>query len=259
MACSINTLAAQSVGTVNFPISCDKASQQMFNHALAQTHNMMYMQANQEFTKMTQADPKCAMAYWGVALTYVHPLWADKASADTLQKGSAALAKAESLKPPTKREQAYINALQAFYTNWRTLSEPVRIQHWEQAQKKLYEKYPDDPDATALYALTHLATAPKEDKTFSHQKAAGNMLENLHQNYPQHPATYHYTIHAYDNPQLAAKGEKYARGYDKIAPNVPHALHMPSHIFVRLGYWPETVAWNIRSAQAALEQAIINE
>lgn len=247
---------AKSVGKVVFPISCQKNSQREFNDAVALVHNMMYVQAEHDFEKITKSDPNCAMGYWGIALTQIHPLWAQKPTTAIMIKGDKALQKARALNPPTKRERAYITALQPLYTDWKTVPYAQRIKNWELAQYKLHQEYPNDADATALYALAHLATAPKADKTYKHQKAAGALLEKLHAKRPNHPAGYHYTIHAYDNPPLAHKAEKYARGYDKIAPDVPHALHMPTHIFVRLGLWPETIKWNIRSAAAAKRQAL---
>lgn len=250
------SLCAKNVGTVNFPISCSKSAQTQFNDALAQVHNMMYVQAEGEFKKITQKEPNCAMAYWGIALTLLHPLWADYPNDEVLKRGESLLKKAKSLEPITKRELAYINALQTYFNNWQKTPEKNRLEHWEQAQYDLHQKYPNDPDATALYALLHLAIAPKTDKTFKHQRKAGKLLENLHSQYPMHPAGYHYTIHAYDNQVLAKRAESIARKYDKIAPNVPHALHMPSHIFVRLGLWPETIDWNTRSAAAAKQQPL---
>lgn len=247
-------LQAKSVGKVDFPISCSTTSQQTFNRALALTHNMMYIQAEEDFKDITQKDPQCAMAYWGIALTQVHPLWGDSLSHGELKNGVDLLNKAQSLTPLTAREKDFISALQQYYNNWETTPKKKRFINWESAQRELYNAYPDEPEAAALYSLLHLATADKADKTYQHQKEAGQLLENLNEKYPMHPAGYHYTIHAYDNPALAAKGEYYARKYDSIAPNVPHALHMPTHIFVRLGLWPETISWNVRSASVAKNQ-----
>lgn len=251
----ISGMAVKSVGVVEFDVPCQKASVVSFNHALAQVHNMMYLQARDEFEKMTHADPKCGMAYWGQALTIIHPLWGDKPDAKQLTDSVALLKKARSL-TADPRMLDYITALEAYFHEWDQLQEPERIANWEVAQQKLLKKYPQDPDAIALFALTHLATADKADKTFSHQRQAGALLENLHEKHPLHPAGFHYTIHAYDNQELAPKALEIARGYDKIAPDVPHALHMPTHIFVRLGLWPETISWNIRSANAAKNQPL---
>ncbi len=250
-------VSAKQLGVVQFPITCSQKSQKEFNDALALTHHMMYIQAEDKFNKIVKNDPKCAMGYWGIALTQTHPLWSEKPSATALKKGFLALKKAKSLlQPSNKRELAYVNALEPLYTNWKSVPYKKRLIAWEKAQHLLYKKFPKDPDAIALYALAHLAIAPKADKTFKHQMAAGKILEAMHQKNPSHPGGFHYTIHAYDNPKLAKKAEKIARGYDKIAPDVPHALHMPSHIFVRLGLWPETIQWNIRSAAVAKRQSL---
>lgn len=249
---------AKQVGKVDFKVSCKPTSQKMFNDALAQVHNMMYKQAEQDFQSIIKQDNACAMAYWGVALAQVHPLWHDKPSTESLEKGAQALQKAATNNNTTEREQAFIKALQVYYQDHQNTPEKERIKRWEKAQQTLYEKYPQDPDAIAFYALTHLAVAPKDDKDFLHQQKAGAILESMFEKFAEHPAVYHYTIHAYDNPKLAQKAEKFARGYDKIAPAVPHALHMPSHIFVRLGYWPESIKWNRRSADAAKSQPLAN-
>ena len=242
------------VGKVDFPISCGAEAQSGFEYGLALLHHMMYGQAEKAFAAVAKMAPDCAMAHWGVAMTWFHPLWAPPSKAD-LQKGQAAVEQAKALPAPTEREQAYIAAVEAFYTDWDTVDHATRIAAWEAAQEKIHKANPDDIDAGAFYALAHVATAPKADKTFAHQKAAGALLEALRAKAPEHPGLFHYTIHAYDNPMLASRALDVAQGYDKIAPEVPHALHMPTHIFVRLGIWPDTIDWNTRSAAAALKQS----
>jgi tetratricopeptide (TPR) repeat protein len=255
---SIQVFASDDVGRVNFTISCKPASQAAFNRALALTHHMMYVQAEKLFTSISKDDPNCAMAYWGIALTQIHPLWSDKPNDTVMKKGAAAIKKAESLKHDTPEEKAFINALAAFYNNWQSTPYEQRIKNWKAAQKKVFQQYPSNPEAVAFYSLLHLATAPKDDKSFKHQRKAGKLLERLHAKFPRHPGGFHYTIHAYDNPALAAHAETIARNYSPIAPKVPHALHMPSHIFVRLGLWPEVISWNIRSEQTAKSQPLKN-
>jgi tetratricopeptide (TPR) repeat protein len=215
---------------------------------------MMYLQAEGEFGTVAELDPGCAMAHWGVAMTLFHPLWAEP-STDELKRGREAVRRAKALKPPTAREQGYIAAAKAFYRDWETRDHPMRIAAWEAAQKSVYDANPRDVDAGAFYALSHLATAPKGDKTFSHQRKAGALLEKLRAGAPRHPGLFHYTIHAYDNPMFAHRALEAARSYDKVAPDAPHAQHMPSHIFVRLGLWSDTIAWNARSAAAAMRQS----
>ena len=243
-----------NLGVVEFETSCSEDVADDFNRAVALMHHMMYKQSEPVFVEITEKDPDCAMAYWGIAMTQLHPLWAPPSDAE-LDKGIDAVNKAKSLKPPTEREQAYIEAIGLFYVDHHEKGHKERIALWEQGQKSVMDANPDDEDAIAFYALAHLATAPKADKTFSQQKESGAMLEELSKTAPEHPGVFHYTIHAYDNPVLAPKGVEVSKGYDKIAPNVPHALHMPSHVFVRLGMWPEVISWNIRSADAAKSQS----
>lgn len=264
MALSLNSTFAESgkdsntaqgsLGVVEFETSCSDAVAADFNRGVALLHHMMYKQAEQVFTEISEKDPECAMAYWGLAMTQVHPLWAPP-SKEELAKGLYAAKTAQSKNPPTEREQAYIVAIQGFYDGFETKDHPTRIAIWSEGQKKVMESNPDDEDAVAFYALSNLATAPKADKTFGHQKESGAMLEELFIKVPEHPGVFHYTIHAYDNPVLAKRAVPVAKGYDKLAPDVPHALHMPSHIFVRLGMWPEVIDWNIRSADAAKRQS----
>lgn len=244
----------RSLGKVEFSNSCSKEVQQDINTGVMLLHHMMYAQSRAEFEKVISKDPNCAMAYWGVAMTHFHPLWAPP-SKEELAEGQKALEKAKELKPGTDRENGYVEAAWAFYDGWPDKDHAARIAAWSSSQKQLSESNPDDVDAKTFYALSLLATAPKKDKTFSNQREAGLILEELLKNNPEHPGLFHYTIHAYDNPVLAERAVPVARGYDKLAPEVPHALHMPSHIFVRLGIWDDTVDWNIRSAKAAKEQS----
>jgi len=219
-------------------------------------HHMMYAQAEKEFRSIVASEPDCAMAHWGIAMTLFHPLWPGEPTEVELQQGSQAIEKATSLQPPTEREQAYINAAGTYYRDWRNKSDPERIASWKTAQNNVYQDNGDDTDAAAFYALALLATAPKGDKSYAHQREAGAILEHLYSREPEHPGVVHYLIHAYDNPELAVRALEAARAYDKIAPNVPHALHMPTHIFTRLGIWTDSIDWNTRSAKAALDYPV---
>lgn len=243
-----------SLGKVDFVISCSAEVQPQFKKGLALLHNMMYSQAEKEFRAVAKLDPDCAMAHWGIAMTLFHPLWAPPSEKE-LQQGWEAVQKAEALKPSADREMGYIAAVKAFYRDWQSVGHSARISAWEKKQEELLNAYPDDVDAGAFLALSHLATAPKGDKTFAHQRKAGAILENLLTIAPLHPGVFHYTIHAYDNPALADRALEVAKKYDKVAPDAPHAQHMPSHIFVRMGLWPLTVEWNVRSAEAARKQS----
>ncbi len=241
-----------NLGEVNFDISCDAETQKAFNTGLGLLHHMMYAQAEQLFQKWIAQKTECAMLYWGHSMSLFHPLWPDKITKDALTHGLQALTTAQKLHK-SQREQAYISAAITYYENWQNIPEKARVKAWANAHTKLYKDYPNDIDATAFYALSLLVMASPKDKTFSTNKDAGEILSAIIDKHPLHPGAIHYSIHAYDNPALAKLGLKPARAYDKIAPEVPHALHMPTHIFVRLGEWQDAINWNTRSATAALK------
>ncbi|MBX0331761.1 hypothetical protein K3G39_00770 [Pontibacter sp. HSC-14F20] len=242
-------------GTVNLKTSCHEQAQQLFDNGLALMHHMMYEQAEQQFTAAAQTAPDCGMAQWGIAMSYIHPLWGERPTDENLAKGKAAVEQAQQQQHLTEKEKAYIRAVSLFYDNWEKTSYADQLKAFERGYKEVHEAYPDEVEAAAFYALGQLGTAPKTDKTFVKQKEAGALLEQLHTKNPDHPGLFHYIIHAYDNPLLANKAVKVSREYERIAPDVPHALHMPSHIFIRLGQWTDAVDWNIRSADAALRQS----
>jgi tetratricopeptide (TPR) repeat protein len=244
-----------SVGKTDFGVSSNSAVNAQFNYALAMLHHMMYDHAEKEFLKVIEQEPDCAMAYWGIAMSYFHPLWHDPTKYD-LEKGWEAVKKAKELNAPTERERDYIAAIESVYKDWENVKHSDRLVNWVKAQEMLSKKYPDDIDAGAFYALSLLAAAPKNDKNFTNQKKAGALLEKLQLRAPEHPGLFHYIIHSYDNPELANRAVDVARAYDKLAPDVPHALHMPSHIFVRLGLWSDAVDWNIRSAASAKKHSL---
>ncbi|MDX5417697.1 MAG: hypothetical protein LPK09_00670 [Hymenobacteraceae bacterium] len=239
-------------GTVDLQTTCSASAQKSIDEGLALMHHMMYEQAEQEFVAAAQAAPDCGMAQWGIAMSVIHPLWGERPSDAEMQKGQEAITKAEQQKNLSDREMAFIKAVSRFYENWEQTSYPDQLKAFEAGYKDVHEAYPDDLEAAAFYALAQLATASKTDQTFAKNKEAGKLLEQLHTKAPDHPGLFHYIIHAYDNPMLANRAVKVAREYERIAPDVPHALHMPSHIFVRLGQWTDAVDWNIRSADAAL-------
>lgn len=242
-------------GVVDFETSCKPVAHERINAGLALLHHMMYEQAEAEFEAAAGADASCAMAHWGIAMSVIHPLWGERPSDEALAKGQSALERARTL-DATEREAAYLTAAEAFFEDWANTPYAQQLAAFESGFRALHEAYPMDVDAAAFYALSHLATAPKADQSFAHQKTAGTLLEDLHEQHPEHPGLFHYTIHAYDNPALADRALAVARDYDDLAPNVPHALHMPSHIFVRLGHWSDAIDWNTRSAQAALRQPV---
>jgi tetratricopeptide (TPR) repeat protein len=251
-------------GVVNFPISCNSQAQEEFETGLAHLHHMMYEQARPRFEAAAAADPNCAMAHWGIAMTSFQPLW-HPTSEEGLERGKAAIRKAQEIGAKTEREADYIAAAEAFFIDpkppreGRARDHEARVKAWMEAQRKLHEAYPDDVDAAAFYALGEISYAmtqfsPDKERDYSREKRAGALMERFLEDHPQHPGLYHYLIHAYDSPKLAHKALDTARKYDQLAPDTVHALHMPSHIFVRLGYWEETAEWNERSADAALRE-----
>ena len=242
-------------GKVSFETSCSAEAASYFEHGLGMIHHMMYDQAYDIFRKAVDADSNCAIAYWGIAMTQLNPLWAPP-SEQMFSKGQDAIKKASSIGTPSEKEKAHIEALYRYYKTTDEAGYREGLKAWTKALEEVYHNHPDDIDAGAFYGLSLLATASPDDNTFSQQSMAGEILEELFKNSPEHPGLFHYIIHAYDNPVLADKGVEFAHGYDKLAPDVPHALHMPSHIFVRIGSWPETIDWNRRSADAALRQPV---
>jgi tetratricopeptide (TPR) repeat protein len=240
-----------NLGIVTFPVSCSDEAQTAVNTGVGLIHHMMYAQAEKLFGNWIEREPDCAMLYWGYSMTLFHPLWPDTITEEALGRGSIAIKKAQAL-DTSERELSYINAAAAYYDNWQTNADDSRIRAWAEAQQGVYQKYPSDIDAGAFSALAQIVTASKTDLTFSQNREAGALLERLNKISPTHPGSIHYTIHAYDSAPLAELAIDYARAYDKIAPDVPHALHMPSHIFIRLGMWEDAISWNIRSAKAAL-------
>ena len=238
----------ETLGSVHFPISCSPTAQADFQRAVALLHSFWYEEALKAFTAITSAEPTCAMGYWGMAMSVYYPLWAPP-SAAMLSKGAAAIEKARGL-TTTPREKDYIGAIAAFYTDADKLDHRARAAAYEKAMAQVHARYPDDREAAVFYALALDATAAPTDKTYGNQKKAAAILEKVYAEQPNHPGVAHYLIHSYDYPPLAGQGLVAARGYAKIAPSVPHAQHMPSHIFTRLGLWQESIDSNVASASA---------
>ena len=242
---------AEKLGRVNFSVSCKPAARVQFNRATALLHSFWYGEAEKAYAGVAKGDPDCAMAYWGVAMSLYHPVWAP-ATNEELQKGRAAVEKAKSIGAKTQREKDYIAAIEAFYKDSDKLPHPARALAYEQAMEHVYLNYPKDHEAAIFYALSLLGTAATTiDKTYEKQKKAAQILNKILPAEPQHPGVAHYLIHSFDYPQLAELALPAARSYAKIAPSSPHALHMPSHIFTRLGLWQESIRSNLASAAAA--------
>ena len=243
------------VGEVNFVVSCSLPAQQKFNHAVAILHSFWYEEAESAFTDVVRTDPYCAMGYWGIAMSNWHPLWYPPSAAE-LSAGSKAAAAAAALGGRTDRERNYIDAISAFYRDSERLDHSIRAVAYEKAMEKVYLSYPDDREGAIFYALALVATASPLDRTYSNQKKAAQILNAIFTEQPNHPGVAHYLIHSYDSAPLAELGLPAAICYSKIAPSVPHALHMPSHIFTRLGKWQDSVDANRASLAAAQDYAL---
>ena len=244
------------VGTVHFPTSCSATVQPQFKRAVAMLHSFWYEEAGKTFQSIAETDPTCSMAWWGVAMSLWHPLWPVAPDAESLKKGLAAVAQAQSIAGNTGRERDYIAAVAAFYENYGKIDHRTRALAYEKAMQQVALRYASDREASIFYSLALLATARPTDKSYVNQRKAGEILEKVFAEQPNHPGVAHYIIHSYDNPVLAERALTAARGYAKIAPSVPHAQHMPSHIFVRLGLWQEAIASNLASAAAARDYEI---
>jgi len=238
------------LGKVSFPVSCDPSVQPQFSSAVAMLHSFWYEKASDTFAAVAQKDPACGMAYWGIAMTYYHQVWQAPGPAD-LKAGIASVEKAKLAGAKTQRERDYIGAIETFYKDPDKFDHRTRALAYEKAMDQLQAHYPDDHEAAIFHALALLATAPPTDKTYVNQKKAGAILEPLFVEQPEHPGIAHYLIHAYDYPPLAQGALDAARRYARIAPDSPHALHMPSHIFTRLGLWQESIESNLISAASA--------
>lgn len=237
------------LGKVTFETTCGKA-QADFNRALAMMHSFWYVEAEKAFQKIAKNHPQCAMAQWGVAMANYHPIWAPP-TPDELRRGRTAAEAAAASKAGDSRERAFIGAVNAFYADSDTVDHPTRALRYEKAMADVAAKHPKDREASILYALSLLGTASANDKTYAKQKQAADILNRILPAEPEHPGVAHYIIHSFDYPQLAAAALPAARAYAKIAPGSPHALHMPSHIFTRLGLWEESIASNTASAEKA--------
>jgi tetratricopeptide (TPR) repeat protein len=248
---------SEALGRVHFPVTCQAGVQVAFTRAVALLHSFSYEEAGKSFAKVAEQDPRCGMASWGIAMTYYHAIWAPP-TATELATGAAAADNADAVGAGSDREKRYITAIGAFYRDFGRVDHRTRALAYKEAMQDLARRYPDDHEASAFYALALLGAAPPGDVTFAAQKQAADILNGLLKKEPQHPGAIHYLIHAYDYPSLAAMALPAARAYAKIAPSSPHALHMPSHIFTRLGLWSESIESNLASADAARRLVVIN-
>src|SRR5205823_6156755 len=242
--------ADDKVGTVRFPTSCSTAVQPDFERAVAMLHSFWFQASTNAFVAVAQQDPGCAIAHWGVAMNLLGNPFAWPPSPKALADGWAAVERAKAAGARLPRERDYVAAIEAFYKDAATVDHRTRALAYRQAMEQLAARYPEDREATIFYALALNATALPTDKTYADQLKAAGMLEKVFAEQPQHPGVAHYLIHSYDYPPIADKGLTAARRYAAIAPAAPHALHMPSHIFTRRGYWQESIDANRASVSA---------
>ncbi len=247
--------AIEKLGSVRFATSCNAPAQQEFNRGVALLHSFQFSRAIDGFHRTLKADPSCAMAYWGIALSqWSNPFANGLRQPSQLRDGHAAVAQAVELGAKSDRERAYIAAVAKLYADFERTPQPARLLRYRDAMAEVAQRYPRDHEATIFYALALAASADPSDKTYRSRAEAGQILEKLFAEEPDHPGLAHYIIHTYDVPPLADKAIAAARRYAKIAPDAPHALHMPSHTFTRVGYWNDSIASNVAAAAAARRQ-----
>ncbi len=248
----------ERMGIVQFDTSCNPEVQGEFDLAVAALHSFGYRKSAQLFADVLSKDPTCSMAEWGIAMSHYRELW-DPPTEDDLRIGLEATQKGLSMTPKTQRERDYLSAIQVFYQNSRSESHSVRAKRYEIAMESLHSRYPQDSEAAIFYALSLIANAPLNDKTYANQKKATQILEPIFLQQPEHPGLAHYIIHADDNAALAQHALNAAHRYSQVAPDSPHALHMPSHVFTRLGLWDDSIASNLASAACARKQWAVGD
>jgi tetratricopeptide (TPR) repeat protein len=246
---------AEGLGRVNFPVSCNAQARARFERAMAVLHSFWWEEGSRAFTAVLEADPNCSMAYWGLALNIWGNPFVGGPGGEALTRGAEAAQRAASRPAPTRREQGFIAATAALYRDAATTPNAARLQAYADTMARLRRDFPRDTEVAIYYALSLVATAPRTDTTFAPQRRAAGILTPLFAKYPRHPGLAHYIIHSNDSPRLGSLGLEAARRYARIAPAAPHAQHMPSHIFVRLGLWDETVASNWKSFMAGIAHA----
>lgn len=245
----------EQLGTVNFATSCAPEVKERFGRGMALLHSFWTKESVEEFSAVLKQDPNCAIAYWGIAMSQQqNPLTAQQPMSKAAQQALAGLDEAKNISAKTARETDYLNAIDLIYRDADKTEFRARRVAYEKAMEKLAQRYPEDAEAKIFYALALQMTAQPTDKTYANQLKAAAILEEVLKQQPEHPGVVHYLVHSYDFPTLAERGIPAARLYAKIAPNHPHALHMPSHIFTRLGGWRDSIDSNLRSSAAAQEE-----
>ena len=251
--------APEKLGTVSFATSCKPGTQQEFNRAVALLHSFAYKIAEEAFQSVAQQDPQCAIAHWGIAMTHYHGLWEPVLPPTGIAAAQQEIRQAAMLEEASERERGFIHALSLIFNDAATISYSTRALNYELAMRDLAAANPKDVETQVFYALALISNASPSDREHRKQKQAADLLEPLFSEFPEHPGIPHYLIHAYDNQELARRGLAAARAYAKIAPSAPHALHMPSHIFTRLGLWDDSIASNLAAVSAAEHQGDTGE
>jgi hypothetical protein len=248
----------ERLGTVTFQTSCRVAVKPAFERAMALLHSFAYSASEHAFLDVADRDPGCAIAHWGMAMSHFHQLW-EPPSGDELREGAEQIRRAVEIRAGSQREQQFIEALDTYYRDPDQEAPETRAERYARAMADVARNNAHDAEAQIFYALALIATAPPADKTHSNQKRAAEILEPIFRQQPEHPGVAHYLIHAYDSAELAPRGLAAARAYSKIAPSAPHALHMPSHIYTRLGLWDDSIASNQAARAAAHMQSDLGE
>lgn len=249
----------EKLGKVSFHTSCKPETQPEFDRAVALLHSFAYRNADEVFQSVARQDPQCAMAHWGVAMTHFHPLWEPPLPPADIFAAQKEITQAASLEEASSRERGFINALSLIFNDASTIPYRTRALNYELAMHELAAANPKDVETQVFYALALVANALPSDKEHRKQKQAADLLEPLYREFPDHPGIPHYLIHACDNQEMAVRGLAAARAYANIAPSAPHALHMPSHIFTRLGLWDDSIASNLAARSAAQHEGDTGE
>jgi len=250
---SVQAHEGHALGRVDFPVSCTGKAQVEFNRAVALLHHMTYPQARDAFVAVASTDPDCAMAHWGVAMTLFQPLWPTRPGPADLKRGWEEVVRAKTLGLKTERERLFVAATEAFYLDPASSDYWLRIRRFEEAMAKAYAAFPLDPEVSTFYALAHLATSPANAISREHSDRAAEILLRVLSENADHPGAMHYLVHANDVPGREKESLEITRKYETVAPRNPHALHMPTHIYTRLGDWNGVIRGNLRAAEAALE------
>ena len=250
---ALPNLFEANIGTVNFPVRCTADAARVVERGLTLLHHMMYENARLAFGMAENLDGNCPLALWGQAMTIIHPLWPDRPTAQELKLGNDLARRATAMAAGDPREAGYLSTVSAYFANLPGETERDRLARFAEAWQKVAADNPTDLEAQALFALAYLATAELSDKSLVKNHRAGDIATRILQQVPDHPGAHHYLIHAYDHPQLAARALPVADRYGAMTPAVPHATHMMTHIYTRLGQWRKSVEWNQKSADSAWE------